>query len=1075
MSCCFTFYPFIPMDTKSDAQSSVAEYLEKEKLCQEICETISKSVQGLQPQGNCALPMEASCLLPEFNSDEDVEDILQQISDLLGSQLGDTSEYTDIEGVEDLSVDEILKQAEQIVRASTPYFERKAYKNCTGVETLLEPISKSVKQLGRCYSKPISHNQSSYQHVNRNTRTEVSESQFAVKNTNIFDRNGNSPTLSNDSDDKVFESPVVSPGPETPRRNDPSNLRKSCSDSDCHLKVVQEVKKSSSAETCDIGNQCVDYLRRKTEIPDGYQHSGEVLERVKELTLSDLRVLPYFSSKETISPGETNTNIVNVIEEPNVLNENINLVPASGGDDDHIICQIDNEASSNPVVENTGNELRENCTVSKEREGVDVPKESTKVEPVKSSVSGDQKHTNWKPEDKNNQSLAVSKQVPLQNVKLVKKSKKFTANLNSPSKTAKDDAENVCPNEEHCTTIITLRNEIESLANQITEHEKLEERARKNETLAATERQRIKILQEEVKSQEELIEGYQRENQRLTSDVLSAKESWKATEVQLVDKVLELEKRLSLNIANSTKEKEELGGHLKQAYDLVKKLEAELERFKNEKQQLKKENDDLTVDVMRLNCELEVYNREYKKWNKNENDKIALLESNALIQSKLSQVNTDVTRKQTEIIRLNGEIGRLRGELEKIRLGSVVNQAADSTNAISQLQAALAMERDNCNEIAKERDCLNHEVRDLRKQVALLDNSGYIESGANANKIEEKMVSQSQMTAELEATRCKIELEHNKKIYVDLQNKYDRDIVELGHQIKKLQKENLSLKHLLNDQAKQQPRKQALANSKMKEDAHLLATIRGLQGELNSREKDVHRLNKELMDAKKTNRRLQQEREKALTSSTSKMRDNQEALLFLRNENRTMLEEIKRLEQDLISLHNKRIQDMSDLQEQHDRELNTMKREHASKHSSSTVAHLQGQLYTQQMVIHHLKQQIKEYEERFEELSILKAERDHFERALMTANQKIARLNELSSPENLQYASLLEKLEYLERRHEIREEKLQSIVKDLIVKQKKGACSENCRDKILNKNREICYYRGEMDKMLATLAEFRWN
>ncbi|BES87639.1 kiaa1009 [Nesidiocoris tenuis] len=585
-------------------------------------------------------------------------------------------------------------------------------------------------------------------------------------------------------------------------------------------------------------------------------------------------------------------------------------------------------------------------------------------------------------------------------------------------------------------------------------------------------------------------------------------ESWKATEVQLVDKVLTLEKRLSLNTANSAKEKEELNGHLKQAYDLVKKLESEATRLKNEKTQLREKNDELVVDVMRLNCELEEYKKEYKSWNKNETEKLALMESNAIIQSKLSQVNTEVTRKQTEIIRLNGEIGRLRGELEKIRLGSVVNHKNDTTNAISQLQAALAMERDNCNVITRERDVLDNEVKDLRKQVALLDNNEEGEGSTPTNKNNEKIIaSTSQMTTEIELTRYKIELEQNKEMLNDVQNKYDRDIVELGQQIKKLQKENLSLKHLLNDQAKQQPRK-ALANSK-KEDAHLLATIRGLQTELNSREKDIARLNKELLDARKTNRRLQQERERVLTTSTSKMRgsqygkdsdsvansrpqsvasaqsakdynplafeDNQEALMFLKNENRTMLEEIKRLEQDLISLHNKRIQDMSDLQEQHDREMNSIRREHAAKHSSSTVAHLQGQLYTQQMVIHHLKQQIKEYEERYEEHSILKAERDHFERALMKAKQKIARLNELASPENIQYAGLLEKLEYLERRHEIREEKLQSIVKNLIAKQRKGTCSENCRDKIMNKNREICYYRAEMDKILATLAEFRWN
>lgn len=68
---------------------------------------------------------------------------------------------------------------------------------------------------------------------------------------------------------------------------------------------------------------------------------------------------------------------------------------------------------------------------------------------------------------------------------------------------------------------------------------------------------------------------------------------------------------------------------------------------------MKKENDELTVDVMRLNCELEEYKRENDSWNKNENEKLALMESNAIIQSKLSQVNTEVTRKQTEVIFLN--------------------------------------------------------------------------------------------------------------------------------------------------------------------------------------------------------------------------------------------------------------------------------------------------------------------------------------------------------------------------------------------------------------------------------------
>ncbi|KAL1122372.1 hypothetical protein AAG570_003777 [Ranatra chinensis] len=128
------------------------------------------------------------------------------------------------------------------------------------------------------------------------------------------------------------------------------------------------------------------------------------------------------------------------------------------------------------------------------------------------------------------------------------------------------------------------------------------------------------------------------------------------------------------------------------------------------------------------------------------------------------------------------------------------------------------------------------------------------------------------------------------------------------------------------------------------------------------------------------------------------------------------------------------------------------------------------------MVISHLKQQVKVLEENAEEIPILKAERDQLESTLMEANKKIARLHDLASPESVQYSGLLEKLEFLERRHEVREQKLQSIVRDLLARQgQDSVCSSTCRDKLMNKNREICYYRAEMDRILDTLAEFKWS
>lgn len=57
----------------------------------------------------------------------------------------------------------------------------------------------------------------------------------------------------------------------------------------------------------------------------------------------------------------------------------------------------------------------------------------------------------------------------------------------------------------------------------------------------------------------------------------------------------------------------------------------------------------------------------------------------------------------------------------------------------------------------------------------------------------------------------------------------------------------------------------------IKEDTHLLATIRGLRQDLVNREKEISKLNKEVDEVRQTNRRLQKEREKQLNALPVKM------------------------------------------------------------------------------------------------------------------------------------------------------------------------------------------------------------
>jgi protein QN1 len=81
--------------------------------------------------------------------------------------------------------------------------------------------------------------------------------------------------------------------------------------------------------------------------------------------------------------------------------------------------------------------------------------------------------------------------------------------------------------------------------------------------------------------------------------------------------------------------------------------------------------------------------------------------------------------------------------------------------------------------------------------------------------------------------------------------------------------------------------------------------------------------------------------------------------------------------------------------------------------------------------------------------------------------------------EVLQYEVLQEKLSELERRHETREQKLQAMVRDLLRRNaEQRAVTEGNRsdttmkEKLLDKNRQLCLYRAEMDHILETLREF---
>lgn len=116
------------------------------------------------------------------------------------------------------------------------------------------------------------------------------------------------------------------------------------------------------------------------------------------------------------------------------------------------------------------------------------------------------------------------------------------------------------------------------------------------------------------------------------------------------------------------------------------------------------------------------------------------------------------------------------------------------------------------------------------------------------------------------------------------------------------------------------PNSQSDNSIQSKEDAHLLATIRGMRVELALKEKAVQRLTRDLEECKKTIRKLQKERDNYLTKekqpaaattpkkvyNPSHYQENSDSQSL-----KTALDKILHLESDFKSLYEKRVKDVS--------------------------------------------------------------------------------------------------------------------------------------------------------------------
>ncbi|CAG2064489.1 unnamed protein product, partial [Timema podura] len=168
------------------------------------------------------------------------------------------------------------------------------------------------------------------------------------------------------------------------------------------------------------------------------------------------------------------------------------------------------------------------------------------------------------------------------------------------------------------------------------------------------------------------------------------------------------------------------------------------------------------------------------------------------------------------------------------------------------------------------------------------------------------------------------------------------------------------------------------------------------------KDREIHKLGKELEEAKRMVRKLQKDRDRLLDKDTNNLvkstrtkasskndkpepaledkgldvdsqsslkpydpvrfqfpQDGEEGISALRQQNQTLRRDLLQVEEEYRRLKTKRMQDLNLLQQQHELEMEQVVSEHMARHSGSRIAELQGQLGTQRMVIAQLKEQLK--------------------------------------------------------------------------------------------------------------------
>ncbi|XP_062847341.1 centrosomal protein of 162 kDa isoform X2 [Trichomycterus rosablanca] len=163
------------------------------------------------------------------------------------------------------------------------------------------------------------------------------------------------------------------------------------------------------------------------------------------------------------------------------------------------------------------------------------------------------------------------------------------------------------------------------------------------------------------------------------------------------------------------------------------------------------------------------------------------------------------------------------------------------------------------------------------------------------------------------------------------------------------------------------------------------------------------------------------------------------------------------------------------LKADHQKELERLVAHHALENSTSKVSKLTNQVKSQEIMVLHLREQLKELQRIKEALAVSKLREETLQSQLTKLLEELKQAKEAHSPELRHFASLERKIHTMELRYNRREQELQQMIAQTrsVVEQEQQAEVARWKRLAQGKSSELEAFRLELDSILDVLRELQ--